>query len=92
QTFLEEAPSILDHLQLALQAKDKDRIYQNAHRLKPNLLMLGMANQEGLAAKIEQQTKLPSLDYKLLSALVTRLRSEVIAFFPILKEQLSEEL
>ncbi|MEN0004328.1 MAG: ATP-binding protein [Bacteroidota bacterium] len=92
QTFLEEAPSILDHLQLALQAKDKDRIYQNAHRLKPNLLMLGMANQEELAAQIEQQTKLPSIDYKLLSTLVTRLRSEVIALFPILKEQLSEEL
>jgi|SRR5690554_872916 len=51
--FLEEVPSDLDGLEMALERKDYDTVYKLAHKIKPNVDLLGMEQTREIALQIE---------------------------------------
>ncbi|MCV6628727.1 MAG: Hpt domain-containing protein [Flavobacteriaceae bacterium] len=52
-TFLEEIPSDLEVLKNAVTAQDFTQIYQFAHKIKPNVDLLGMETARANALEIE---------------------------------------
>lgn len=55
--FLEEIPSDLVALGEAISEKDYERAYHTAHKMKPNLEIMGMDDSRTLAYEIEQLGK-----------------------------------
>ena len=51
--FLEEVPEDLKTLEQALLAKDHDQVYKLAHKIKPNVDLLGMEQTRAIALEIE---------------------------------------
>ncbi len=51
--FLEEVPSDLEQLESALQSKNYDQVYKLAHKIKPNVDLLGMEQTRAAALEIE---------------------------------------
>lgn len=51
--FLEEVPSDMDGLESALEQKDYDTVYKLAHKIKPNVDLLGMEQTRAIALQIE---------------------------------------
>ena len=56
QTFLEEIPPDLEALVMAVQNDNKELTYQFAHKMKPNIEMLGIDLSKDITA-IESWTK-----------------------------------
>jgi HPt (histidine-containing phosphotransfer) domain-containing protein len=52
-TFLQEAPSMLDNLRLALAAKDAEKFRRTAHSLKSNCNTFGAFTLAGMARELE---------------------------------------
>ena len=57
QTFLGEIPNMLQSLEACLQTKDKINLAKMAHKMKPNLLMIGLQEEQELARSIELLAK-----------------------------------
>jgi HPt (histidine-containing phosphotransfer) domain-containing protein len=55
--FLEETPQDLKNLKEAVESKDFDGIYQHAHKIKPNVDLLGMEETRQKVLTIENQGK-----------------------------------
>ncbi|ETN96993.1 Hpt domain-containing protein [Zhouia amylolytica] len=55
--FLEEVPGDLNSLKEAIAQEDFDAIYQYAHKLKPNLDLLGMEYAKNSILTIEKEAK-----------------------------------
>lgn len=51
--FLEEVPQDLDALENAIQQKDFEQVYKMAHKIKPNVDLLGMEQARAAAFEIE---------------------------------------
>ncbi len=51
--FLEEVPTDLEALEAALAKEDYDQVYQLAHKIKPNVDLLGMEQTRAAALEIE---------------------------------------
>ena len=51
--FLEEVPVDLEALEKAIDEKDFDSVYQLAHKIKPNVDLLGMEQTRATALEIE---------------------------------------
>ena len=51
--FLEEVPQDLLDLEKALAQKNYERVYQLAHKIKPNVDLLGMEQTRAVALEIE---------------------------------------
>ena len=51
--FLEEVPEDLEALEVALQEKNYDQVYKLAHKIKPNVDLLGMEQTRAAALEIE---------------------------------------
>lgn len=51
--FLEEVPQDLDGLEKALSIGDYEQVYQLAHKIKPNVDLLGMEQTRAAALEIE---------------------------------------
>ena len=51
--FLEEVPGDLEALERAIDEKDFDSVYQLAHKIKPNVDLLGMEQTRATALEIE---------------------------------------
>ncbi|MGJ8659806.1 Hpt domain-containing protein [Cellulophaga fucicola] len=51
--FLEEVPEDLDLLEKAIESKDYEPTYQLAHKIKPNVDLLGMEQTRAAAFEIE---------------------------------------
>ena len=52
--FLEEVPTDLESLEVALREKNHEQVYQLAHKIKPNVDLLGM--EQTRAAALEMET------------------------------------
>jgi len=52
--FLEEVPEDLNALEIALEENDYQQVYQLAHKIKPNVDLLGM--EQTRAAALEMET------------------------------------
>lgn len=51
--FLEEVPTDMSGLEMALGSKDYDTVYKLAHKIKPNVDLLGMEQTRAMALQIE---------------------------------------
>ncbi|WP_047244745.1 Hpt domain-containing protein [Maribacter thermophilus] len=51
--FLEEVPADLESLEEAIKEKDYERTYQLAHKIKPNVDLLGMEQTRAAALEVE---------------------------------------
>ena len=51
--FLEEVPQDLKHLEAAILGGDFEQTYKLAHKIKPNLDLLGMEKTRAMALEIE---------------------------------------
>ncbi|WP_282165899.1 Hpt domain-containing protein [Cellulophaga baltica] len=64
--FLDEVPEDLEQLEVAIGQKNYSNIYQLAHKIKPNVDLLGMEQTRAAALDIENIGKVggenPSLD------------------------------
>ncbi len=57
--FLEEVPQDLEGLEKAIEASDSTNIYMLAHKIKPNVDLLGMEEARATALEIETIGKDP---------------------------------
>jgi len=89
-TFIKESPKTLADLQSAFNRKNWEVVYQSAHRLKPNFMMLGMKDQQNTAAEIEKIIKQANYDSEDLQLLINQLESAAQQAYPILREKLQE--
>lgn len=55
--FLQEVPQDLHDLEQALEQKNHERVYQLAHKIKPNVDLLGMEQTRAAALEIETMGK-----------------------------------
>lgn len=76
--FLEEVPTDLLALEGAVKAGDYEQIYKMAHKIKPNVDLLGMEQARALALEIETLGK-ASGDLGLIRG-----------HFPVLKQQVEQ--
>jgi|TARA_R110002051_G_scaffold101478_1_gene172311 HPt (histidine-containing phosphotransfer) domain-containing protein len=51
--FLEEVPEDMEALEKALLAQDHDQVYKLAHKIKPNVDLLGMEQSRAIALEME---------------------------------------
>lgn len=51
--FLEEVPQDLEHLESAIENMDYENVYKLAHKIKPNVDLLGMEQTRATALEIE---------------------------------------
>ncbi|MER3316751.1 MAG: Hpt domain-containing protein [Allomuricauda sp.] len=72
--FLEEVPEDLESLEKAIDSKDYENIYKLAHKIKPNVDILGMEHTRAKALEIETLGK------------TTGSMQEIEEKFPILKK------
>lgn len=57
--FLEEVPQDLQDLETAIENKDYEVVYKMAHKIKPNVDLLGMEQTRATALEIETLGKSP---------------------------------
>ncbi len=76
--FLEEVPQDLQGLESALAKNDYETVYQLAHKIKPNVDLLGM-----------EQTRAAALEIETLGKNAANM-SEIEKVFPILKHDIDQ--
>ena len=57
--FLDEVPQDLKNLEAAIENKDYEKVYKLAHKIKPNVDLLGMEQTRAVAYEIETLGKTP---------------------------------
>ena len=72
--FLEEVPTDLEGLEKAIEARDYENVYKLAHKIKPNVDLLGM-----------EQTRATALEIETLGKNTTSI-DEIEKKFPLLKK------
>lgn len=83
-TFLEEIPNDLEVLRTAVTSKDYTQIYQFAHKIKPNVDLLGMELARANALEIETIGK-TSKDIDRINQLFPLLEKDVLQAITELK-------
>jgi len=76
--FLEEVPQDLEGLEHALNTSNYQQVYQLAHKIKPNVDLLGM-----------EQTRAAALEIETLGKSETNM-SEIQTIFPSLKKDIEQ--
>jgi HPt (histidine-containing phosphotransfer) domain-containing protein len=76
--FLEEVPDDLKGLEVALEEKNYEQVYQLAHKIKPNVDLLGM-----------EQTRAAALEIETLGKSEANM-NEIRKIFPILKKDIHQ--
>lgn len=76
--FLEEVPQDLEGLESALEQQNYEQVYQLAHKIKPNVDLLGMEQTRAVALQIETLGKSSAN------------MNEIQKVFPILKKDIHQ--
>ena len=76
--FLEEVPQDLEDLEKAIGTLDFENVYKLAHKIKPNVDLLGMEQTRATALEIETLGKSPDN------------RAEIEQKFPLLKKDVQQ--
>ncbi len=74
--FLEEVPQDLEELEMALSRRDYNSVYKLAHKIKPNVDLLGMEQTRANALQIETLGKSAANS------------AEIERIFPVLKRDI----
>lgn len=73
--FLDEVPQDLQNLETAIEDQDFEKVYKLAHKIKPNVDLLGMEQTRAIALEIETLGKTPGNN-----------RAAIEEKFPLLKK------
>lgn len=76
--FLDEVPADLEALELALKEKNYEQVYKLAHKIKPNVDLLGM-----------EQTRAVALEMETLGKSASNM-NDIETLFPILKTDIRQ--
>ena len=76
--FLEEVPQDLEGLEIALEDQNHEQVYQLAHKIKPNVDLLGM-----------EQTRATALQIETLGKSAANI-NEIREVFPVLKKDIHQ--
>ncbi len=76
--FLEEVPQDLEGLEIALKDQNHEQVYQLAHKIKPNVDLLGM-----------EQTRATALQIETLGKSAANI-NEIREVFPVLKKDIHQ--
>ncbi len=76
--FLEEVPQDLKGLEIALEDQNHEQVYQLAHKIKPNVDLLGM-----------EQTRATALQIETLGKSAANI-NEIREVFPVLKKDIHQ--
>ena len=74
--FLEEVPEDLDQLEKSIAQKNYESVYQLAHKIKPNVDLLGMEQARATALEIETLGKSSANSAK-IEELFPRLKKDI---------------
>jgi len=74
--FLEEVPTDLKAMEEALIANDHENVYQLAHKIKPNVDLLGMEQTRAVTLEMETLAKDPT-NMPLLKDLFPTLKTDI---------------
>ncbi len=77
--FLEEVPEDLAALETAIEKQDYENVYKLAHKIKPNVDLLGMEQTRATALEIETLGKNPENS-----------EDEIVRKFPLLKKDIHQ--
>lgn len=83
--FLEEVPQDLEGLEQALADKNHERVYQLAHKIKPNVDLLGMEQTRAAALEIETMGK-NSADIADIEKVFPALKTDIVQVMSELKK------
>ncbi|MGB5270666.1 MAG: Hpt domain-containing protein, partial [Eudoraea sp.] len=76
--FLEEVPQDMEDLEIAIDKGDYENVYKLAHKIKPNVDLLGMEQSRAIALDIETLGKNPNN------------KEEIEQKFPLLKKDVHQ--
>lgn len=76
--FLEEVPQDLEDLESAIEKGDYENVYKLAHKIKPNVDLLGMEQSRAVALDIETLGKNPDN------------KEEIEKMFPLLQKDIHQ--
>ena len=88
QTYVSDAPTAIENLNIAFAEKNWEQVYKISHRLKPNFSMLGMKEQETTAKSIELMVKEDRLVPKEMKIMIAELTKKAKESFPEAEEEL----
>lgn len=83
--FLDEVPQDLEELEMAISQKDYEHVYQLAHKIKPNVDLLGMEQTRATALEIETLGKNES-NSKQIEEIFPLLKKDVLQVIAELKK------
>ncbi len=83
--FVEETPQDLSHLKLAIEVEAYDAIYQHAHKIKPNVDLLGMDETTAQILAIETEAK-NDKNLSRIKSLYPKIEESITACIAQLKE------
>lgn len=75
--FLDEVPQDLNALEQAIVDKNHDQIYKLAHKIKPNVDLLGMEQTRALALELETKGK-NMADFSSIEAKFPPLKKDIL--------------
>ncbi|MCE2611509.1 Hpt domain-containing protein [Flavobacteriaceae bacterium D16] len=76
--FLDEVPQDLENLEAAIESKDYEKVYKLAHKIKPNVDLLGMENTRAVALEIETLGKTPGNNGPVIEQKFPLLKKDVL--------------
>ncbi len=88
ETFIKETPVAMDKLRTFLSDGEWTQMYRTVHSMKPNLMMLGMKDQEKNAQEMEEILKKESHNPEELGVRIHRLGRDLATALPELRTML----
>ena len=88
EVFLAETPADMDNLEEAVADADHERIYQHAHKIKPNADLLGMNDALEAVLTIEGHAR-GDKDMDAIRSLTATVRAELDKAYPFFRDYIS---
>lgn len=85
EVFLAETPADMESLASSVEAKEFDKIYQHAHKIKPNADLLGMEAALEAVLTIEKHAR-GDQDIAAIASLTTAVREELDKAYPFFRD------
>ena len=83
--FLDEVPQDLQNLETAIEDQDFEKVYKLAHKIKPNVDLLGMEQTRAIALEIETLGKTPGNNRAAIEEKFPLLKKDVLQVITELK-------
>ena len=83
--FLDEVPQDLKNLEAAIEQQDFEKVYKLAHKIKPNVDLLGMEQTRAIALEIETLGKTPGNNRAAIEEKFPKLKQDVLQVITELK-------